>query len=149
MDENKALDWSSEITKDDEYELLPEGVYDFEVKTFERGRFDGSDKMPPCPMAGLTLSLKDPISGKTGTVKENLFLASKSEWRLSQFFTSIGLKKKGEPLRMDWTKVAGARGRLELEVNKYMNKDGNQRENNRVKRFLPAEKKVWSPGQGF
>ena len=38
-----ALGWNDEITKDDEFELLPAGVYDFKIESLERGYFDGSD----------------------------------------------------------------------------------------------------------
>ena len=40
-----ALDWDSEITKDDEFELLPAGTYSFKVESLERARFAGSEKM--------------------------------------------------------------------------------------------------------
>jgi len=149
MDNNmeRALDWNDTINKDDEYELLPEGTYEFTVESFERGRFDGSEKMSACPMANLTLLVKDPATGKQGKVFDTLFLHSKAEWRLSQFFTGIGQKKKGEPLRMDWNRVPGSTGRLELTVNKYTKKDGSSGENNRVGKYLPKEKKQFTPGQ--
>ena len=143
-----ALDWNSEITKDDEYELLPEGTYNFRVESFERGRFNGSEKMSACNQANLTLAVTDPASGKSGKIFDTLFLHSKSEWRLSQFFTAIGQKKKGEPLRMNWNLVPGATGRLELTVNRYTKKDGSTGENNRVGKYLPPTQ-AWTPGQGF
>lgn len=143
-----ALGWNDEITKDDEFELLPAGTYDFKVKSLERGYFDGSEKMSACPKADLTLIVRDPVTGKEGKVFESLFLHSKSEWRLSQFFTSIGQKKKGEPLKMDWNKVPGSSGRLELTVNEYTSKkDGSKHENNRVGRYLPKETKTFTPGK--
>lgn len=142
-----ALDWNSEISKESEFELLPEGEYDFEVESFERGRFDGSEKMSACPQANLTLIVKDPDTGKSGKVYDTLFLHSKAEWRLSQFFSAIGQKKKGEPLRMNWNLVPGAKGRLKLIVNKYTSKNGDQRENNRVSSYLIKEQKAFVPGQ--
>lgn len=143
---NGALDWNSQIEKESEFELLPEGTYDFVVSQMERGRFSGSDKMSACPVATLTLEVKDPIGGLAGRVIENLYLHAKSEWRLSQFFTAIGQKKKGEPLIPNWNMVPGSKGRLELSVNEY-EKNGEKRKNNRVTRFLPAEKKAFVPGQ--
>lgn len=144
---DRALDWNDTITKEAEFELLPEGEYNFTVESFERGRFDGSEKMSPCPMANLTLLVSDPASGKTGKVFDSLYLNSKAEWRLSQFFTSIGQKKKGEPLVMNWNQVPGASGRLKLTVNKYTDKNGNARENNRVSSYLAKEQKAFTPGQ--
>ena len=142
-----ALDWNSEISKESEFELLPEGEYDFEVESFERGRFDGSEKMSACPQANLTLIVKDPDTGKSGKVYDTLFLHSKAEWRLSQFFSAIGQKKKGEPLCMNWNLVPGAKGRLKLIINKYTSKNGDQRENNRVSSYLIKEQKAFVPGQ--
>lgn len=143
-----ALDWDSEITKDDEYELLPAGTYSFKVESLERARFNGSEKMSACNQANLTLILTG-SDGKQHKAFDSLFLHSKAEWRLSQFFTSIGQKKKGEPLKMNWNLVPGSTGKLELTVNKYKKKDGSDGENNKVGKYLPPEQKAWTPGQGF
>lgn len=146
-DLGNALDWNNSIEKESEFILLPEGTYDYRIETFERGRFAGSDKMAPCPQANLTLVIKDPASGQEVKVFDTLYLNSKAEWRLSQFFISIGQKKKGEPLVMDWNRVPGSTGKLELSVNRYKTKDGQDRENNRVKTYLPKEQKTFTPGQ--
>ena len=54
-DNDIALSWDDEIENDGSYfTLLDEGDYDFVVKKFERGRFDGSDKISACPKAILT-----------------------------------------------------------------------------------------------
>ena len=144
----RPLDWNEGIEKETEFELLPEGVYDFTVESFERGYYNGSDKMSACNQANITMRVQDPISGKTGKVVDTLYLHTKAEWRLSQFFTAIGQKKKGERLgSMNWNAVPGAKGRLKLSINQYTAKDGNKRENNRVKEYLPKEQKVFTPGQ--
>ena len=55
------LDWGSEIENDSpDFIVLPEGEYDFTVKCFERGRYNGGDKVGPCPKAMLTLSIDTP-----------------------------------------------------------------------------------------
>lgn len=152
MNTNGALDWDDEITKDDEFELLPAGTYNFRVESMERSRFNGSEKMSACPVAELKLSVVNLETEKHGTVKDSLFLHAKSEWRLSQFFTAIGQKKKGEPLKMNWNMVPGSTGKLELTVNKFTRNDGTPGENNRVGKYLPAEAPAtsgWTPGKGF
>lgn len=143
----QALDWNSEITKESEFELLPEGEYPFLVESMERGRFPGSEKMSACPSANLTLVIKSPETGNDVKVFDTLYLHQKAEWRLSQFFISIGMKKKGEPLRMNWNMVPGATGTLKLTVNHYTKKDGSQAENNRVSAYLPKEIKTFVPGK--
>lgn len=142
----KELSWDSEISKESEFEILPEGVYDFTISALERGRFAGSDKMCACPSANLTLEVKDPVTGKSGKIFDTLYLNDKAEWRLSQFFTAIGQKKKGEPLRPNWNAVELSKGKLKLSINKYTDKNGNSKENNRVAEYMPPENK-WESGK--
>ena len=146
-----GLDWNAEISKESEFELLPPGTSDFTVEDMQRGEFQGSQKMSRCYKADLKLRVSDPTTGKSGRVFDTLYLNSKAEWRLSQFFTSIGQKKHGEPLRMDWNKVVGSTGKLKLTINKYTSsRTGEDRENNRVSEYLaPAVQKAWAPGDGF
>ena len=99
--EEKELQWDDTITKDaSDFLLLPEGDYNFMVESFERGRHGGSEKLPPCNKAILTLRIDAPEG--TAKITHNLFLHSKTEGMLSAFFTCIGQKKKGEPLKMNW-----------------------------------------------
>lgn len=146
-EENRALEWDSEISKESEFELLPEGTYNFTVESIERGRFEGSEKMGPCPVANLTLRVSNPVDGRTGNVFDHLYLHSKAEWKLSQFFEAIGQKKKGEPLRMNWNEVPGSSGKLKLGICKYTSKSGESRENNQVTQYLLKETRKFTPGQ--
>ena len=139
--ENNAVErefgWDDTITKDSsDIILLPEGDYNFTVESFERARHTGSDKLPACNKAILTLRVDAP----EGTVKltHNLFLHSKTEGLLSAFFSSIGQKKKGEPLKMNWAQVPGSTGKCKIGIHTYT-KDGEERKNNDIKRFYPKE----------
>ncbi len=138
---DRELSWDDEIVKDDGFITLPEGEYDFTVVTFERGRFNGSEKMPPCAQATVHLKINSP-EGEV-TIKNNLFLHTKTEGILSSFFSSIGQKKKGEPLRMNWNNVPGSTGRCLVSTREY---NGNTY--NDVKRFLPKEETQQQSG-GF
>ena len=73
--QNQEIGWDDTISQDNEYTLLPEGDYQFTVTKFERARHNGSDKLPPCNKAILTLELSDGVN--TGTVTHNLFLESR------------------------------------------------------------------------
>lgn len=96
--EEREFEWDDTITKDaSDFILLPEGDYNFTVESFERGRHEGSEKLPPCKKAILTLRIEAPEG--TARIMHNLFLHSKTEGILSAFFTCIGQKKKGEPDR--------------------------------------------------
>jgi hypothetical protein len=133
MSQEREFGWDDTIVNDGtEFILLPEGDYNFTVSGFERTRFAGSANLPACNQAKVELTIHSP----QGDVKinHNLFLHTKTEGLLSAFFGAIGQKKKGEPLRMNWNAVIGAKGRCILEHNKYMSK-GEERVNNQVKRF--------------
>ncbi|MCB5934469.1 hypothetical protein LI012_06330 [Caldibacillus thermoamylovorans] len=132
----RELGWDDEIEESGpEFVLLPEGEYNFTVEKFERSRHQGSANLPPCNMAILTLKIDGGEHGEA-TVIHRLFLHSKTEGFLSRFFESIGQKKEGERIRMNWNAVFGAKGRCKLEINTYM-KDGQERKNNQIKSFLP------------
>ena len=142
----RELGWEDTITKDSEYELLPEGDYDFEVTSFERGRHNGSDKLPPCNKAVISLYLKSPQAA--GTIKHNLFLHTRTQGLLSAFFVGIGQKKKGEDFQMNWNAVIGSKGRCKIGVHKWRGDDGNERSGNEIKKFYePEEKGTPSPVQ--
>ncbi|MFL2076411.1 hypothetical protein [Marinilactibacillus psychrotolerans] len=132
-----ALGWDDEISQESSYILLPKGEYDFVVEKMERGQFQPSPNSKineACPEAELTLKIQSPEG--EATVFERLILHSATEWKLSEFFISIGQKIKGQPFKPNWIQVPGSRGRAKIEINKYKNKQGQDRENNRVDSFL-------------
>lgn len=136
---DRELGWDDQIENDGgAFEVLPEGDYSFTVEKFERARHTGSDKVPPCNKAVLTLSVTD--GTHSGTVMVNLFLYSKFEWKLCQFFTAIGQRKHGEAIRMNWNAVPGAAGVCKVKIRKWTGTDGKERESNEVDTFYdPAE----------
>ena len=133
-----ALDWNDVIEDDgQEFILLPEGDYDFEVASFERGNFKGSSKMSPCNKVTLTLQV---VTDKgIANVRTDLIMNRVMEWRLSAFFRCIGQKKHGEKLRMNWNEVAGAKGRAHFKPRTYNDDNGNERQVNDVVRFYDPE----------
>ena len=113
MDE-RELNWNDSIEDDGgEYEILPEGDYDFEVTKFERGRSKGSDKLPPCNMAILSIKLSG--GGK------------------------IGQKRKGEKVTMNWAAVLGAKGKCKVGIRKYKKQNGEDGEANEILKFYEAQ----------
>lgn len=131
-DEVKALDFDSEIEYDGpDYILLKPGNYDFVVASIDRKQYNGGSKIPPCPQAVIHIEITDPETGAKVPCQSNLFLASNQMWSLSTFFESIGLKKKGEKLKMDWSKVVGRTGTVEIDNREY---NGNTYNN--VKKYV-------------
>lgn len=130
----RELGWDDEISRESDFTIIPEGDYDFTVTGFERGRHEGSEKLPPCNKAIVTLSVRLP-DGSAATLKHNLFLHTRCEGLLSAFFTGIGLKRKGEPLHMNWNAVTGAAGRCHIKVRTYTKQNGETGQSNDISKF--------------
>ena len=139
MQSERAYSWDEgEIQQPNEgsdFVVLPAGTYPFEITGFERGRFTPGpkSKLPECPKAIVSVR----VTGDMGasTVKHNLYLHSSCEGFLCQFFTSIGHRKSGEPLRMAWDRIVGCTGMCKVSVRKgtgqYEGKEFNE-----IKTFL-------------
>lgn len=136
----KAFGWDDEVAEvENEFVVFPEGDYDFKVVDFERAYFDGSKKMPPCNMAKLKYEVtgKD---GKTGTVNQNLFLHSKTQWQMTNFACAIGHAKRGDgTFTIRWNEVIGATGRFHLVIHKYKTRNGDDLESNNIQKFYDKE----------
>ena len=145
-DIGRELGWDDAIENDgSDYVTLPAGDYDFEVIDFERGRHGGGGKLPACNKAVLTIRCE----GKEGvsTIKHNLFLHTKTEGLLCSFFASIGQRKKGQRVNMDWGKVVGATGRCQVGIRNWTNDQGEEKVFNEIKRFHEYDAPNFKPGQ--
>ena len=61
------LGWNDVIENDSpEFVILPDGDYNFEVVDFERGRHNGSEKLPPCNKAIVHIRIEGIIGIVTG-----------------------------------------------------------------------------------
>ena len=148
----RELGWDDTIEHDSSgFVLLPPGEYEFWIDSFERSRHMGSGNLPACNKAIVKVKIMSE-KGEECTIKHNLFLHSKCEGLLCSFFTSIGMRKHGEPLRMNWPAIVGRYGRCRVGVREYTNQNGETRQANQIEQFLePAEissgqSKSWSPG---
>ena len=132
----REIGWDDTIQKDSEFVLLPEGLYYFTVKSYDRGRHTPSPqnpgKLPACPKA--TVYLEVVADGNEIELRHNLFLHSSTEGMLSAFFGAIGQKRKGEPLRMDWNSIVGKVGVCKIGFREY---NGNKY--NEAKSMIYAE----------
>lgn len=142
--DTNIMGWDDVIEDDGNgFILLEEGDYDFTVSGFERGRHNGSAKIPACNKAIITLSIDSPQG--VAEIKENLILYKTMEWKISAFFRSLGLKKHGERLTMDWDHVLGAAGRAHIVQREYIGNDGTNKKANNVGYFIdymPPEKRA-------
>ncbi len=133
-----VYDWDSTIRQDSSFVLLPAGDYRFTIEKFERARHNGSPKIPPCPKAIVTFRVYAP-DGKSMLISENYFLCQNMEWKLSEFFASIGLKQKDEQIRMQWTpELIGKSGVCKVYVDNYKDNDGNDKQSNKIRSLYPS-----------
>ena len=117
--EGRAFGWDDEFTNEQqEFVLLPEGDYPFEVTGMERARYEGGAKLPPCSMAKLTIKVFGGAKGDT-TVTHRLYLHTKTQGLLGAFFESIGQCKRGETFRPRWNEVVGSKGLCRLGIREY------------------------------
>jgi hypothetical protein len=136
------LNWDDQIENDgQDFVILPDGDYDFEVVTFERARHAGSDKLPPCNKAVVHIRIVSP-DGDEVIIKHNLFLHSSVEGLLCAFFTAIGQRRHGERLTMNWSAVTGSRGRCKVYVDNWTGKDGEPKQSNKIKKFYEPDDSV-------
>ncbi len=144
----RELEWNDTIENDGEFTLLPAGDYDFEVMEFERGRHNGSDKVPPCSKAIVHIKVSAP-DGSSTTIKNQMLLYSTLEWKLCEFFTSIGKRRRGEKLRMDFAGAVGCKGRCKVGIRKWTNDKGDEIESNEIKTFYepPEDAPIFEQGK--
>ena len=139
-----ALDWDvCEADPDDgrhgEWTLLPEGFYPFRVERMERERYQGSQKMPQCPMAKLTLSVTG-ADGRDTTVQQRLYITRNQLWKVSRFMESVGRGRNGAgKVIIDWGGIEGSTGWVKLKVRSYTGRDDQERQTNDVEWFVKPE----------
>ena len=136
INNGSSLGWDDEIEQDSQFTELPEGDYNFSVDHYERAEFNGSEKIPPCHQANVFLNILLP-DGNAVQIRDQLILHTKMEWKLSSFFASIGLKKKGERVQMKWNQIAGRKGRCKITLDQD-NKNPD-RKYNHVRTYYPAD----------
>lgn len=119
---------------DNNFFLLPAGEYVFQVEGLKQTQFAGGKSIPACPQAELTLRVYTG-DGRSQTVKENIYMHNVVRWKLTAFFRSIGQKKRGETVNMDWSRVKGSWGIAMFEPDEYIGTNGKSYQKNRLTRF--------------
>ena len=150
-DDMQILGWDDEVEEGSPFVLLSEGNYPFTITGLEKGIYEKpanrESKIPAnCPKATVTLEFTT-STGEKSTLTENFYLYKKMQWKINQFFTSIGAPKNPEgKVKMNWGTVLGAKGAASLVVNDYTDRSGNPAQNNRIKDFLEPTQQTAAPG---
>lgn len=140
--EDEVFGWDDEVDATataPEYVVLEPGLYSFTVQKFERKRFNGSAKMPPCAMAELQLQC---TNGKQiGNVFVRLYLCRSQAWKINELFKCCSLMdEEGDELtntHYPWDKVVGARGVVKIKQREYNGKTYNE-----VEKFLSVSEQA-------
>lgn len=139
---DRELDWNEEISEEGgSFEPLPAGNYEFTVAKVERARSKGQGKLPPCNMAKVTFNVFGADNEKREIIV-NFVLHSSLEWKLSQLFLSVAMKRHGEPLKMNWSAIVGKSGKCEVIIRPYQKKDGSTAQTNDIKYFYAYDEDV-------
>ena len=140
LDPNLELDWDGEVSNEGSFVLLPEGDYPYTITKFERARYRGSSKVPPCKMAQLTVA----VHGAQGdaSVSYRLFLLAKFQWKIAELFVSLGLASPDdEKVRMQWDRVQGGTGLCHIAQRGFTKQSGPHAGEtgtaNEITKFLP------------
>lgn len=142
----RELGWDDEITQDSAgFVQLTPGDYQFTVTNFERARHtpnpQNPGKLPACNKAIITLQIE--TAEGIAQLTHNLFLHTTTEGMLSAFFGAIGQKKHGEPLRMNWNTVIGAKGVARINKRKGTGQYADKEYDN-IKSMIYADEVDWT-----
>lgn len=143
---DRELGWDDEITQDSAgFVQLTPGDYQFTVTNFERARHtpnpQNPGKLPACNKAIITLQIE--TAEGIAQLTHNLFLHTTTEGMLSAFFGAIGQKKHGEPLRMNWNTVIGAKGVARINKRKGTGQYADKEYDN-IKSMIYADEVDWT-----
>ena len=127
------LDWDSPIEADEQqFQIVPEGDYDFIVDHVDRGFVsDNSKDYAGVKQATVYMNIQVP-GQEPVSIKENFISHSNFAWKVGSFLLCVGLKKKGESVPQNYLfKSPGMRGRCHV----ITAKGKNGREYNNVREF--------------
>lgn len=139
----RELGWEDTIQNDgQDFEPVAAGDYDVTVERFDRSRSKGEGKLPPCKMAVVYFTVH--AYDRDITIRENYVLHSSLEWKLSELFCGVGLKKKGEELRMNWQMLPGKKARAKVGLKPGKNDPSKQY--NFIEKLYPYEPPKYQAG---
>lgn len=140
-----SADQLGDYDKGGNYVLLPEGDYDFTVVDLKESRHQNvGGKVGNCKQVNPVFRLTNPEDGSAVDISNyNLYMWNSRGClgMIAQYYDSIGLHKKGDPIRFDWTKDhhIGKTGRLQIKHENYKKKDGTDGTSMKISKLYPKE----------
>lgn len=140
-DQGYALDWTTEEVEDNGFAFLEPGTYNFQVTRVRRERYEGGDKIGPCPKAVVEMLVSSEDGANLQNMEENLLLHSKTQFRIAQFFAALGFEKDPETgkVKINWEQVVGKSGHIKVGVRTYVKKDGNEGKANQIEEWIKPD----------
>ena len=144
-----TTDWDSEYEDNGSgFILLDPGYYPFTVDKLEKEYYEGSEKVPPCPRASLTLKIQL-VDGRETSVFDSILLYSGGTWRVNRFFEALGFQKEpsvADPdkliMKPHWGEVIGKQGWVKIKNRSYTTKNGEDRTTNDIDEYV--DPKDWN-----
>lgn len=111
----QALGWEDDLDVSAAAQKLAEGLATFEVARVARSRFEGSEKIAPCPMAVLTLRVRD-REGQVADLERNVLLNTRMAWLIGDLMRSVRLLGEGSGTIKSsmWNQLEGRKGVCEV-----------------------------------
>jgi hypothetical protein len=133
------IDWDDAIENDgSEAKIIEPGIYPFRVVKLEKTISKGQ-KTAGAPMAILECRIEHD-EGEYIDIRDQIVLVRLLEWKLCQFFTAIGQRKKGENLTPRWNAVEGSKGHCAVFIEEYKKKDGTDGKSVKIAKYIdPTE----------
>lgn len=158
-DETRAMEWDEDATATtNEFTVLEPGTYTFRVEDFARAEYNGSDKIPACHEADVTISCANP-EGAQAKLTVRFFMVTSMQWKMTQFFRACGALAPDSPDGTSFKpgqlfkESVGMIGRCVVSKRRFTGKDGKEREANDVKEFVAPKAAPASSasryGEGF
>ena len=145
MAEKELFEWGDKVGSDvesKEFELLPDGDYDFAVAKYEKKEKETKDGINNQVVITFVIHDKDGVQRQ---MMDFILLTQKMKWRLTAFLRSVGVQKKGQPLDMSYYDAfeasKGKEGRFQLTTEEYQGK-----KHNRIKKYYDKEGGSWKDG---
>lgn len=136
------------------YVLLPEGDYDFTIVALNETRHqDRGGKVGSCKQVNPVFRVTNPEDGSPVDIDNfNLYMWNSKGCigMIAQYYDSIGLHKKGDPIHFDWAKDhhIGKTGKLQIKHEKYTKKDGSDGTSMKIAKLYPKEEAAGSGNWG-
>ena len=117
------------------YKPLTAGEYVFTFSDYEIREYKGGAKIPPCTQILVKLIID--IAGVHYCVFDRLNLVDNNEWKITNFFKSLGINMQGATIADCLEMAQGQQGRALVKQCEYFSKkQGKQVVGNEIKAYL-------------